>query len=76
MCLPGLDKIAAISIIFLRNRSDLIKFWEEVNANASYLYGFALKNFNLQHEWFNFYLGCNSRGSIITVKGCHRSGEA
>lgn len=37
-------------MIFLRNRSDLIKFWEEVNANASYLYGFALKSFNLQHE--------------------------
>lgn len=45
-----LDKIAAISIIFLRNGSDLIKFWEKVSANACYLYGFALKNFNLQHE--------------------------
>lgn len=50
ICLPGLDKIAAISNIFLRNRSDLIEFWEEANANESYLYGFALKNFNLQHE--------------------------
>lgn len=37
-------------MIFLRNRSDFIKFWEEVNANASYLYGFTLKSFNLQHE--------------------------
>lgn len=46
-----LIKITAISMIFLRSRSDLIKFWEEVvNANASYLYGFALKSFNLQHE--------------------------
>lgn len=45
-----LNKIAAISIIFLRNRSDLTKFWEKVNANAHYLYGYALKNFNLQHE--------------------------
>lgn len=45
MCLPGLDKIAAISNIFPRNRGDLIKFWEEADANAGYLCWLRIEEF-------------------------------